>query len=149
MKVKYVMTRNVIAGRVDTSVEDAKELLRAHHISGLPVLDAQGTVVGVFSQTDALCKPGHQLGDMMTSPAVTVDEEASIRDAAALMAAKDINRVPVVSQGRLVGIISRADVVRYVATHHAWDKVERTVGRYGATLSNLSINLPVDKEVSD
>lgn len=146
MRVKYVMTRNVVAGRVDTSVEDAKELLRLHHISGLPVLDADGVVVGVFSQTDALHRVGHLLGDLMTSPAVTVDEETSIRDVAAIMAAKDINRVPVVSQGRLVGIISRADVVRYVATHHAWDKAERHTGRYSGESSSV-IGISVDNEM--
>jgi len=60
----------------------------------------------------------------MTSPAVVVGEEAGIEEVAALMAAKDINRLPVVRNCQLVGIISRADIVRYVATRHAWHWIE-------------------------
>lgn len=120
MKVMYIMTRDVIAGRPDMSVEEAKELMRKHHVSGLPVIDEEACVVGVFSQTDALAKDGHYVKDLMTSPAVTLEDTAPIKEAAALMAAKDINRIPVLRQGRLAGVVSRADIVRYVATHHAW-----------------------------
>ena len=124
MKVKHIMTRDVIAGRPELSVEEARELMCRHHISGLPVIDAEGNVVGVFSQTDALTKEGRRVSDLITSPAVTVDEEAGIKEVAALMAARDINRVPALREGRLTGIISRADVVRYVATSHAWVELE-------------------------
>ncbi|MBI4316940.1 MAG: CBS domain-containing protein [Chloroflexi bacterium] len=120
MRVKHIMNREVIVGRPEMLVEEANELMQQHHISGLPVVDEEGSVLGVFSQTDALIKAGQCIGDSMTSPAVTLDQEAGIKEAAALMAAKDINRLPVLRQGRLVGLVSRADIVRYVATHHAW-----------------------------
>lgn len=120
MRAKYIMSRSVITSRPEMSVSEAKELMRAHHVSGLPVINDNGVVVGVFSQTDALEKDGCYVKDLMTSPAVTVDEEAAVNEVAALMAAKNINRVPVLSQGRLVGVVSRADLVRFVATHHAW-----------------------------
>lgn len=127
MNARYIMSRDVVTGRLDMALEEALDLLRQRHISGLPVIDEEGHVVGVFSQTDALNRSGDKLSQLMTSPAVTVDEDTSIKDIAALMAAKDINRVPVVRQGRLVGIVSRADVVRYLATQHAWVKVEASV----------------------
>lgn len=121
MKVMYFMTRDVIVGRPDMSVEEAKELMRQHHVSGLPIVDENACVVGVFSQTDALKKKdGRYVRDLMTTPAVTLEEVAPVNEAAALMAAKDINRIPVLRQGKLVGVVSRADIVRYVATHHAW-----------------------------
>lgn len=120
MKVMYIMTREVITGRPGMPVGEAKELMRRHHISGLPIVDEKACVVGVFSQTDALTKDGLYVRDLMTTPAVTLEEVAPIKEAAALMAAKDINRIPVVRQGQLVGVVSRADVVRYVATHYAW-----------------------------
>lgn len=120
MKVKYIMTRDVIVGRPDMSVEEARDLMLEHHISGLPIVDEKAQVVGIFSQTDALTKEGRYVKDLMTAPAITLEETALIKEAAALMAAKDINRIPVLRQGQLVGMISRADIVRYVATHQAW-----------------------------
>lgn len=143
MRVKYIMTRDVIIGRQDTSLDGARELLRQGHISGLPVVDEGNRVVGVFSQTDALTKVGHTIGEIMTSPAVTVDENASIQEVAALMAAKDINRIPVLRQGTLVGIISRADVVRYVATHHAWVDLESSTGYDAGTIENPASSNPL------
>lgn len=120
MKVMYLMTRTVVTGHPGMSVEEARALMRQHHISGLPIVDEEARVVGVFSQTDALVKDGRYVRELMTTPAVTVEEDTAIKEAAALMAAKDINRLPVLRQGQLVGVVSRADIVRYVATHHAW-----------------------------
>ncbi len=120
MKVMYIMTREVITCPPDMSVDDAKALMRRHHISGLPVVDEKGYVQGIFSQTDALNEEGQIVSDLMTTMVVSIEEMAPIKEAAALMAAKDINRLPVLRDGLLVGVISRSDVVRYVATHHAW-----------------------------
>ncbi len=120
MRVMYIMTRHVIIARPDMSVEEAKELMQQYHVSGLPVVNEDTRVVGVFSQTDALRKDGRYVRELMTSPAVMVEEGTTIKEAAAIMAAKDINRLPVLRQGHLVGVVSRADIVRYVATHHAW-----------------------------
>jgi CBS domain-containing protein len=114
------MTRQVISARPEMAIAEAKQLMVAHHISGLPVVDREGRVVGVFSSTDAIARSGVTVSDVMTVPAVTVSQDCSIEEVATLLAAKDINRVPVVSEGRLVGIISRADIVRYVATKWAW-----------------------------
>ncbi|MDA8216758.1 MAG: CBS domain-containing protein [Dehalococcoidales bacterium] len=120
MKAKHLMIREVMTARPEMSVEDALRLMVERHISGLPVVDAEGRVVGVFSGTDALAREGKQVGDLMTAPAITVDQECTVEEVAVLLAAKDINRVPVVHEGRLAGIISRADIVRYVATKWAW-----------------------------
>jgi CBS domain-containing protein len=124
MKAKYIMTRKVITCGTDTTVEEAKDLMCGCHVSGLPVTDANGRVVGIFSQTDALRREGRCVGDLMTPAVVAVEEEAGIEEVATLMAAKDVNRIPVLREGHLVGIISRADVIRYVATPHAWMKFQ-------------------------
>ncbi len=124
MKARLIMTRDVVVANADTSVREAKDLLRRHNISGLPVVDEQRRVIGVFSCSDLLKRKGDRVGELMTSPAITVDEDAGIEEVAALMATNDVNRIPVVRQGRLVGIIARADIVRYVATRHAWLEVE-------------------------
>ncbi len=123
MKAKHIMNRQVVTAHPDMSVHEATQLLVARHISGLPVVDAQGRVVGVFSTTDAIARTGETVGEVMTTPAISVDDDCPIEEVATLLAAKDINRVPVLHEGRLVGIISRADIVRYVATKWAWHEV--------------------------
>ncbi|MHB1007333.1 MAG: CBS domain-containing protein [Chloroflexota bacterium] len=120
MKAKHLMNTRVITARPEMTVAEVTALLVANHISGLPVVDDDRVVLGVYSTTDAITRSGECMREVMTTPAVYVDQECPIEEVAALLAAKDINRVPVLSEGRLVGIISRADIVRYVATKWAW-----------------------------
>lgn len=120
MKAMHVMTRLVVTATPKMSVNDAAELLTEYHISGLPVVDAEGRVVGIFSSTDALGKRGEFVSEVMTCPAITVEPETCVEELATLLAAKNINRLPVVQGGRLVGIVCRADLVRYLATRRAW-----------------------------
>lgn len=124
MKAKYIMTRDLVVAHPDMTVQEAADRLRQHRISGLPVVDKQGRVVGVFSLSDAALKRGQRVGEVMTSPAVTVSEEAGLEEVATLMVTHDVNRLPVMRQGRLVGIVARADIVRAVATRHAWPEEE-------------------------
>jgi CBS domain-containing protein len=141
MKVVDVMTRAVVVVSPEAPLKDVAALMVEKGISGLPVVDAQGAVVGVVSETDFVIKERgvegvrHRLlsrifgesrqtkrelakieattaGEAMTSPAITVDASDSLRWAAELMASRKVNRLPVVEGGRLVGIVTRADVVR-------------------------------------
>lgn len=141
MRVVEIMQRAVITVRPEASLREVASLLVEHGISGLPVVDREGVLVGVVSEADFVAKelgvPEHRhrvlelflgesgadraeqakadaaiAGEAMTSPAITVDPDASVRDAARIMTERQINRLPVVSGGRLVGIVSRADLVR-------------------------------------
>jgi CBS domain-containing protein len=141
MRVVEIMQRAVITVRPEASLREVAALLVEHGISGLPVVDREGVLVGVVSEADFVAKelgvPEHRhrvlelfLGESgadqadlakaeaataceaMTSPAITVDPDASVRDAARIMTERQINRLPVVSGGRLIGIVSRADLVR-------------------------------------
>jgi len=137
MKVSDLMTREVTSVTPETTLKDAAATLAARGISGMPVLDAQGTVVGVVSEADIMVKVGgarrggrllgwllepdiglddrfraHTVGEAMTAPAISVQPGRPIHEAAKLMAAEGINRLPVVLDGELVGIVTRADVVR-------------------------------------
>ena len=67
-----------------------------------------------------IAREGATVGEVMTSPPITVSDEASIVSVASVLASAAINRVPVLQEGRLVGIISRADIVRFVATRSEW-----------------------------
>jgi CBS domain-containing protein len=142
MKVEDVMSADVVTVGPEAPLKAVAEQLIEHRISGLPVVDDQGEVVGVISEADLLVKEGgstprrpgliawlldssdprEQLklearvaGEAMTSPAITVAPYRSIAVAAQTMLDQGINRLPVVRDGRLVGIVSRADLVRAFA----------------------------------
>ena len=136
--VQDVMTKDVIAVKGDTPYKQIAEILVERNISGVPVVDSEGHVLGVVSEADLLAKteygaaerrrhlldlPGtaqarRRAGagvarDLMTAPAVTIDERTSIVRAAKQMDHHQVKRLPVVDElGRLVGIVSRHDLVK-------------------------------------
>jgi CBS domain-containing protein len=162
MKVEQLMTRDVLTVPPETSLKDVAAILSGHGISGLPVVDADGRVLGVVSEADILRKeqgvdagrggvlgrlldweePDPKLeartaGEAMSFSAVTIEPGRPVSEAARLMVEKGINRLPVVSRGRLVGIVTRADLVR--AFHRADEEIEREI-RDDVLLSTLWID---------
>lgn len=123
MTIETLMTTDVVTVTPDTPIKRVAQLLTRHRISGVPVRTGDGTVVGVVSEADILRgEPGARTaGEAMTSPALTVAPSASVNEAARLMTARGINRLPVLRDGRLVGIVSRADLVR--AFHRSDDEI--------------------------
>lgn len=134
--VESVMTRKVVTARADTPFKELVGLMNTHRVSGLPVVDRDGRPVGVVSEADTLVKQEHRGGreskpwfgrgrrarwrkatgqdaaDLMTAPAVTIGADATVTAAARLLAEKNIRRLLVVDdEGRLVGIVSRRDVI--------------------------------------
>ena len=113
--VRNVMTTAVVSVQPHQSVDDAARLLEFHHISGLPVCDGE-RVVGVLSEADLIGKSGSTVDQVMTTPAVTVTPGTRLEAVAELLTQERIRRVPVVdAQGKLVGLVSRADVLRWAA----------------------------------
>jgi CBS domain-containing protein len=137
MKVRDVMTVEVVTTTPETPLRAVAKTLATTGIAGMPVVDSDGQVVGVISEADILAKERRELeddrgrvarmlhrtpedtkrdartvGDAMTSPAVVIPSFASIATAAGRMLEHDVNRLPVVDRDRLVGIVSRADLVR-------------------------------------
>jgi CBS domain-containing protein len=138
MKISDVMTANVVTVVPQTPLRKVASLLAERRISGLPVVD-DGRVVGVVSEGDILAKergpsrePGgwfgvlfedqataelkleaRTAGTAMTSPALTITPERPLAEAAGVMVDEGVNRLPVVDgDGKLVGIVTRADLVR-------------------------------------
>jgi CBS domain-containing protein len=132
--VRDVMTTRVVWVRPDASFKEIAAALHRSRVSAFPVLDGNEKVIGVVSEADLLTKEalngepgvldgilhhrdqqkarGVTAGDLMTQPAVTAGPDDAIEDAAHLMYAFKVKRLPVVdSDGRLVGIVSRADVL--------------------------------------
>ena len=140
IKAAEVMTRAVHHVRVDTPLVDVAELMAHNRVSGVPVLDEAGRVVGVISEKDflrrmgsadtahvmdviaaclggrgcaALPIRGRVAADIMKAPAITVREDTSTLEIMRIFATMHINRVPVIDgSGKLDGIVSRADILR-------------------------------------
>ncbi len=116
MKVKEIMTTQVVTVTPDTPVPVIAMLLRENRISGVPVTDAEGAVVGLVSEYDLLARTGETAGEVMTSSVITVTGDTDVEDVRHLLIDRRIRRVPVVSGQRLAGIVSRGDVVALLTT---------------------------------
>lgn len=113
-KVKDVMTINVIAVTKNTPFKEMAARLGEHRQNAFPVLDDDGTVIGVVSQTDLLARiaAGLTAGDLMTRPPVTVGPSDLASHAGRLMHARRVRQLPVVDEtGHLAGLLSRAGVL--------------------------------------
>jgi CBS domain-containing protein len=115
MNVSDVMTKNVITIKQNQSREQAARLLARHRISGLPVVNDGGNIVGVVTEYDVIAKEGQSVGDIMTRGVISVTPDTELDAASHILVHERIRRMPVLDQGRLVGIVSRSDVVRIVA----------------------------------
>ena len=138
MKVREVMRSPVISISADAKYEDAARLLRENHLSGLPVVDSSGSLVGVVSEKDLFraiypryeefaCSPEACLDQEaqesvvqeirttpikqhMTAGVLTVSPNAPVLQAGGLMLARGVHRLPVVENGKLVGIVTRREI---------------------------------------
>jgi CBS domain-containing protein len=90
-------------------------LLIKNQISGVPVADEHGTIVGLVSEADIIAKKGKQVQAIMSEQVFSVGEETTVEEIAQLMTKHRIKRVPVMKDGKLVGIVSRADIVNTIA----------------------------------
>lgn len=117
MQAGDIMTRNVVTASEDMPVRDAARLLGNHRISGLPVCDGAGHMVGLVSEFDLLSAPDGSapVRSVMTRDVISVMENTSVDDVRFLLLNHKIRRLPVLSGQRLVGIVSRADLVREIA----------------------------------
>lgn len=145
MRASDVMTSNVVSAKPDMTVSEVARLLVDKGISGAPVIDAAGHVVGMISEGDLLHR--EELGtdqrrrswwldlfsstndakdyikthaqtvqDVMTTPVISVDEDAPLSEVANILETRRIKRVPVTKAGQLVGIVSRANLVQALAS---------------------------------
>jgi CBS domain-containing protein len=146
MRAHQVMARNIISVTPDTLVVDAANLMLKQHLSGLPVIDKAGMLVGVVSEGDFLRRSeigtqrkrsrwlhylllgedwsaqdyvrehGRKVSEIMTPLPVTVTEDATLSEIVTLMERKRVKRLPVVRHGKLIGIVTRSNLLRAVAS---------------------------------
>ncbi len=113
--VKEVMTRNVITFHEDTPVDEIAQTLSSKRITGAPVVAGDGLVVGIVSEVDVFTKKGALARDIMSPHVISVTEDTGIDEAARLLAGERIRRVPVIKRGKMVGLLSRSDVLDFFA----------------------------------
>jgi CBS domain-containing protein len=123
-----IMTRKVHTIHPEATVREAAQLLFGQRISGAPVVNTDGAIVGIVTEADITSKVGLDANnvdqrslrvvDIMTREIIAVEEDTPVHEIAKLLTERRIKRVPVVRDGKPVGIISRADIVHAVAEGH-------------------------------
>lgn len=170
MQTKDIMTTPVVSVAPETGVSDVARLLLERHISAVPVIEAGGRLVGMVSEGDFLRRAedgshrhgswwlrlfsepgenaadyvkthGRSAADVMTRDVVTVTEDTSAGDVAHLLETKRIKRVPVLRDGKVVGIVSRADLLRGLAAR-------RDAPTSTATVEDETIRKRILEEIS-
>ncbi len=127
-QVHDVINKDVLTISADVTVEEAMRYLVDNKISGMPVVDEEGHLVGIISEfqlLETLYSPEVRempVRDVMTKDVLTVKSNMMLSDAASLMVAHRIRRLPVVDDGKIVGIVSRRDLLKY--TLEAGDKLD-------------------------
>jgi len=145
MRAHQIMSKKVVTVGTDVSIADAAKLMLEHHVSGLPVLDARGRLAGIVSESDFLRRAeigtqrkrarflhffagpggmardfvqerGRKVGEIMTVDPIVVSEETPLDEIVHHMEKRGIKRLPVVREDLLVGIVTRADLLRAVAS---------------------------------
>ena len=121
MIARDIMTSRVVTIDPEASAQEVAQLLDQKRISGVPVVDAEDMIIGIITEADIISKvdrEGLDVAEIMSNEVIFVSEETSVSEIAMLLTDRKIKRVPVVNDGKLVGIVSRADIVRAVAQGH-------------------------------
>ena len=129
------MNTNVVTISQDEDICEAMRMMALNNITGLPVIDNDGTLVGIITEKDVLVLLHSNLedtsldrtvgtvGEFMTRKVVCFAPEDNLRDIAECLSTYDFRRVPILDHGKLVGIISRRDVIRHLRDLQQQDEV--------------------------
>ncbi|HEY3302699.1 MAG TPA: CBS domain-containing protein [Candidatus Binatia bacterium] len=115
MFARNIMTKEVVTVSAAATVTEAARILTQQQLSGAPVVNEHGQIVGVVSETDIVANKGRQVKDIMSKKVFSITEETPVEEIAALMMTRRIKRLPVMRGQELVGIVSQADIVAVVA----------------------------------
>jgi len=121
LSAKDIMTKQVICIRKDTPILEAIKLMANNNITGIPVVEDDMTLAGILSEQDVLRlfhtyedEKDRTANDFMTQPAIHFDEDELLLDVCYCLRDNSIRRVPVTSSGKVVGVISKSDILKYI-----------------------------------
>jgi len=121
LKVGEIMSKHVVTVQSDASIVDAIELLVKKNVTGLPVVNEQKVLVGIISEIDVIqlllrdtVTKGHRVQDYMTQKVISFSPVDDILKICEFFAGNSIRRVPIIDAGRLVGVVSRRDVIKFI-----------------------------------
>jgi len=144
LKARDIMVREVVTVKPQTTVEELARTLIEHHISGAPVVDDSGSIVGIVTENDLIKKEARlhiptvvrifdafvylesskrfeddlkkmvarKVGDICITDVVTVDVDTPVTEVAGIMAERSMHHLPVMEEGRMVGIVGKEDIIR-------------------------------------
>jgi CBS domain-containing protein len=115
MVAKDIMTRDVITVAPNMTIKQLANALIKNQVSGAPVTDKKGQIIGIVSEADIVAKKGKDVKSIMSKKLISIDEETPVEEIAQLMMTHHVKRVPVMRDEQLLGIVSRADIVSAIA----------------------------------
>ena len=121
MFASEIMTHKVYTTSPEARVQEVAQLLDRERISGVPVISDNGQLIGIITEADiirCMYRDDLKVAEIMSRQVVTVEENTPVSDIAYLLNERKIKRVPVLKNGQVVGIVSRADIVHAVAQGH-------------------------------
>jgi CBS domain-containing protein len=165
MNVAALMSTNIVSVLPSTTLADAVRIMIANRVSGLPVLESDGRLVGMITEGDLLRRTelesegkqpswlkvflmparvaadyvathGRHVSEVMTPNPISINPATDLAEVARLMLHKHVKRLPVLEAGRMVGIVSRSDVLRALARKLVEVPEERTDEEIGAYIKN-------------
>jgi len=125
MQVRDIMTRNIISLNPKTKVLEAIDILVNNRISGAPVLDDNGVLQGIISEKDLMVpleffsnrkEAESCVEEFMAKDVITFPEDTSIEEIMKALVVNNIKRVPIIKDNKVVGIVSRRDILKYIKT---------------------------------
>jgi len=137
--VKDIMTKNVISIGVHNSVFEAAELMSSNQVGCLVIMDGE-VPIGIVTERDIVRRVvakkiplDTKISEIMSKSLITIDPDASLKEAARLMSSNKIRRLPVLKQNRLVGIAVASDFVRNLGKKTTSEEILEDMGRYPPT----------------
>lgn len=115
MNAKDIMTRDIITVSPTMTVKSLAMTLIKNQVSGAPVAAKDGKIIGIVSEADIVAKKGKDVKAIMSNKVISVSEDTAVEEIAQLMTTHSIKRLPVMDGAKIVGIVSRADIVSAIA----------------------------------
>lgn len=136
--VKDIMTKNVVSTSVNNSIFDAAELMSSNQVGCLVITDGE-VPIGIVTERDFVRRVvakklslDTKVSEIMSGSLITIDPDASLKEAARLMSSNKIRRLPVLKQNKLVGIVVAADFVRNLGKKSASEEILDAIGSYSS-----------------